>query len=159
MSADSVQALSFDDFEDDADVSPKQLSKYDDQENAPPRTFSKPIFASPNGAHLSRPVTANSTFSELEEMDLDTSFAPPASGKGGGKSISSPSRASLLGRAKWARAKLRGCGAAVVARLQRRDTDAGPVPGVASHARGGRQEGAGCQSREGTRGCGHRRGR
>ena len=28
-------------------------------------------------------------------MDLDTGFAPPASGKGGGKSISSPSRGRL----------------------------------------------------------------
>lgn len=76
MSSDTV--MEFDDFEDEADSSPK-LTRFNDQENSPPpRTFSKPVFGLPaSGGHNSRPVTANSTFSELEEMDLDHAFLMP----------------------------------------------------------------------------------
>jgi hypothetical protein len=80
MSVDAVEALSMEDFGDDVDpnASPHRI---EDQENAPPkRTFSKPIFASPSGGMASRPVTANSTMSELEEMSLDHAFAPPNRG-------------------------------------------------------------------------------
>jgi hypothetical protein len=80
MPGDAVEALSMDDFDDDVDALSDRVH-FEDQENAPPkRTFSKPIFASPSGMSSSRPVTANSSLSELEEMSLDHGFAPPNHG-------------------------------------------------------------------------------
>ena len=70
MAADAVQALSMDDFGDELDGSPSSLRQFEDnEENKPPkRGFMKPLFMQGGS---SRPVTAGSMLSELEEFSLD----------------------------------------------------------------------------------------
>ena len=70
-----VQALTFDDFGDDVDSfgGPNML-RSNDEENMPPKrlVLNRPL----GGGGASRPMTAGSTFSELEELSLDGLSAP-----------------------------------------------------------------------------------
>lgn len=102
-----VEALTFDDFGDDVDELPagSRAHRSNDEENMPPKrlVLNRPLGG---GGGPSRPMTAGSTFSELEELSLDGLSVKPqkrtsrelGGGSFGGMQPQSPMLAAVVPR-------------------------------------------------------------